>query len=112
MLIKGRNDMNSDGKNGKNDLSNQGSSVAIADEQQWSVPGVRIGRSQQLTTPAPRNRLIDAANPDIFLPPPTDTGSMPTFKYPFSVSISAFTRADGRARLPSASCPSRKILQA
>jgi len=42
--------MNSDGKNGKNDLSSQGSSVAIADEQR-SVPGVRIGRSQQLTPP-------------------------------------------------------------
>jgi hypothetical protein len=63
--------MNSDGKNGKNDLSSQGSSVAIADEQR-SVPGVRIGRSQQLTTPAPRNRLIDAANPIYFYPrPPT-----------------------------------------
>jgi hypothetical protein len=38
-----------------------------------------------LTTPAPTNRLIDAANPDIFLPPLTDTGNVPSFKYPFSL---------------------------
>lgn len=51
-----------------------------------SVPGVRIGRTRDLTTPAARNRLIDAANPDTFLPPLTDVGNMPTFKYPFSFS--------------------------
>ena len=74
--------------NGKNHHSKEGSSVAAAtsEDQPWSVPGVRIGRSQQLTTAAPSNRLIDAANPDIFLPPTTDTGSMPSFKYPFSLS--------------------------
>jgi oxalate decarboxylase len=72
---------------GNNDdrLSKQGSSVTTADERQWSVPGVRTGRTRHLTTPAPTNRVIDAANPDSFLPPLTDTGNMPTFKYPFSL---------------------------
>jgi oxalate decarboxylase len=30
--------------------------------------------------------MMDAANPDVFAPPLTDTGSMPAFKYPFSLA--------------------------
>src|SRR5438270_599430 len=61
------------------------SSAAIFDEQS-SVPGVRTGRTRHLTTPIRTNGMMDAANPDVFAPPLTDTGSMPAFKYPFSLA--------------------------
>ena len=38
------------------------------------------------SAPGPGNPAIDAQNPDSFLPPPTDAGGVPTFKYPFGLS--------------------------
>ena len=38
------------------------------------------------STPGPGNPIIDAQNPDSFLPPPTDAGGVQTFKYPFGLS--------------------------
>ncbi|MFZ3216374.1 MAG: cupin domain-containing protein [Candidatus Acidiferrales bacterium] len=36
--------------------------------------------------PGPTNQALDAANPDSNVPPPTDAGGVPTFKYPFSLA--------------------------
>ncbi len=47
---------------------------------------VKTGRINRITTPGPTNAAIEAANPDSRVPPLTDTGSMPTFKYPFGLS--------------------------
>jgi len=38
------------------------------------------------SAPGPGNRAIDEQNPDSFLPPSTDAGGVPTFKYPFGIS--------------------------
>lgn len=50
------------------------------------VPGVRSGRAQAITSPGPTNRELDEANPDTRVPPVSDTGSMPGFKFPFSLA--------------------------
>src|SRR5215471_5455656 len=50
------------------------------------VSGVKIGRTHHITDPGPTNRNIDTANPDSAVPPVSDAGSMPTFKYPFSLT--------------------------
>ncbi len=50
------------------------------------VPGVMSGRAQAISSPGPTNRAMDAANPDTRVPPVTDTGSMPGFKFPFSLA--------------------------
>ncbi len=38
------------------------------------------------SAPGPGNTALDGQNPDSFLPPPTDAGGVPTFKYPFGLS--------------------------
>jgi len=38
------------------------------------------------SAPGPGNAAMDEQNPDSFLPPPTDAGGVPTFKYPFGLS--------------------------
>jgi oxalate decarboxylase len=48
--------------------------------------GVKTGRTSHITAPRPTNRDLDAANPDSSVPPLSDTGSMPTFKYPFALA--------------------------
>jgi oxalate decarboxylase len=48
--------------------------------------GVRTGRADTITAPRTANPALDAANPDSTVPPPSDTGSMPVFKYPFSLA--------------------------
>ncbi|HYY35232.1 MAG TPA: cupin domain-containing protein [Candidatus Binatia bacterium] len=45
---------------------------------------VKIGRADAITTPRPANRALDEANPDSRIPPLSDIGSLPVFKYPFS----------------------------
>lgn len=44
----------------------------------------RIGRTDKITTPHPANRALAEANPDSRVPPLSDVGSLPVFKYPFS----------------------------
>lgn len=39
---------------------------------------------RKTSDPGPTNPVLDAANPDSNLPPPTDAGGVQTFKYPFS----------------------------
>ena len=46
--------------------------------------GVRTGRTDKISVPRPANGTLDAANPDSRVPPLSDIGSMPVFKYPFS----------------------------
>jgi oxalate decarboxylase len=50
------------------------------------VPGVKTGKATHVTDPGPTDKHLDATNPDISVPPPTDAGGLPTFKYPFSFS--------------------------
>jgi len=50
------------------------------------VPGVSTGRTDRISAPVPANSGLDAANPDSRLPPLSDTGSMPAFKYPFALA--------------------------
>jgi oxalate decarboxylase len=50
------------------------------------VPGVRSGRAETITSPGPTNPTIEEANPDSRVPPVSDTGSMPGFKFPFSLT--------------------------
>jgi oxalate decarboxylase len=50
------------------------------------VPGVMTGRTDRITSPAPANRRMEEANPDSRVPPLFDIGSMPPFKYPFSLA--------------------------
>ena len=38
------------------------------------------------SAPGPGNPVLDAQNPDSFLPPPSDAGGVQTFKYPFGLS--------------------------
>ena len=51
-----------------------------------NVPGVRTGRTDRISAPGPANHRMEAANPDSRVPPLSDTGSMPAFKYPFSLA--------------------------
>ena len=95
-----RNKTNND-KSNNNDISRRGflelgsaavtgvagvlAMTGIASAQEL-VPGVKTGKSTYITDPGPTDKQLDAANPDISVPPPTDAGGLPTFKYPFSLS--------------------------
>src|SRR5690242_12158399 len=48
------------------------------------LPGIRSGPSEAITEPA--DRTLDETNPDSRVPPVSDTGSMPGFKFPFSLT--------------------------
>lgn len=36
--------------------------------------------------PGPRNPILDLQNPDVFIPPETDNGSLPNLKFPFALA--------------------------
>src|SRR5260370_5722361 len=38
------------------------------------------------TDPGPRNMLLDQQNPDILMPPSTDSGTLPNMKFSFSLA--------------------------
>ncbi len=46
--------------------------------------GVRTGRADRISAPREPNRALEGENPDSRVPPLSDVGSMPVFKYPFS----------------------------
>src|SRR5579885_2467558 len=48
--------------------------------------GVTAGRADRISAPRPANPALDAANPDSTVPPLSDIGSLPVFKYPFSLA--------------------------
>ena len=61
--------------------------VSVADAASaQSSEKVSTGRSTSITDPGPTDKFLDSANPDINVPPLTDSGGVPTFKYPFSFS--------------------------
>ena len=60
-------------------------SVADAASAQSSET-IATGRSTRITDPGPTDKHLDATNPDVSVPPLTDSGGVPTFKYPFSLS--------------------------
>jgi len=51
-----------------------------------NVRGVRTGRADAISAPREPNPALDAANPDSRVPPLSDIGSLPVFKYPFSLA--------------------------
>lgn len=51
-----------------------------------SSSGVKTGRTDRITDPGPTDKSLESANVDTSVPPLTDTGGVPTFKYPFSLS--------------------------
>ena len=53
---------------------------------QSAQQGVKTGRAATLTDPGPTQKVLDNANPDTNIPPLSDGGGVPTFKYPFSLS--------------------------
>jgi len=53
---------------------------------QSSPAEVKTGRTRRISDPGPTNKALDAANADVNIPPLTDAGGVPTFKYPFSLS--------------------------
>lgn len=90
-----------DDKNDNSDISRRGflelGSAAVAGvagilamteiaSGQSASQEVKAGRSARISDPGPVNKDLDAANPDVSVPPLTDAGGVPTFKYPFSLS--------------------------
>ena len=59
------------------------SATDVAAQEQHPYP-TKNDRSSSASGPG--NPAIDAQNPDSFLPPPTDAGGVPTFKYPFGIA--------------------------
>lgn len=47
---------------------------------------VKTGRATTLSDPGPTNKPLDSSNPDSNVPPLSDGGGVPSFKYPFSFS--------------------------
>jgi len=58
------------------------SAADAAGQEQKPYPA-KDGRSA--SAPGPGNPPLDAQNPDSFFPPPSDAGSVQTFKYPFGL---------------------------
>lgn len=54
-----------------------------AGQEQKSYPSKN---DRSASAPGPGNPELDSQNPDSFLPPPTDAGGVPTFKYPFGLA--------------------------
>src|SRR5215469_11697159 len=53
---------------------------------QSAPQGVKTGKAATLTDPGPTDKALDNTNPDSNVPPISDSGGVPTFKYPFSFS--------------------------
>jgi oxalate decarboxylase len=56
------------------------------DKNDFRPQPAKIGRSKTITAPRPANPALDDANPDSSVPPLSDIGSLPVFKYPFSLA--------------------------
>jgi hypothetical protein len=66
--------------------------TGIASAQEL-VPGVKTGKSTHITDPGPTDKQLDAANPDVNVPPLTDGGGLPTFKYPQAWQLDPMVRS-------------------
>ncbi len=58
--------------------------LAMANPGQSARYGDQAQKDKATSDPGPTNAAIDAQNPGSFTPPPTDSGQVQTFKYPFS----------------------------
>ena len=56
----------------------------MANPGQAARYGDQAQKDKATSDPGPTNAAIDAQNPGSFTPPPTDSGQVQTFKYPFS----------------------------
>ncbi|PYL07989.1 MAG: cupin [Verrucomicrobia bacterium] len=68
-------------------LANSPAAISAAMKQEHEISGdgsVKIGGTDTITTPRLTNAALDDANPDSKVPPLSDVGSLPVFKYPFS----------------------------
>jgi len=61
-----------------------GALSGVSAGQQQASPQKAYEKSK--TDPGPTNAALDAQNPSSAVPPTTDAGSVPVFKYPFSLS--------------------------
>lgn len=61
------------------------SAIAAGQDQKDQRPYPTKG-DRSASAPGPGNVPMDEQNPDSFLPPPSDAGGVPTFKYPFALS--------------------------
>jgi oxalate decarboxylase len=61
-------------------------SVKTVTAQQSPSSDVKTGRSRSMSDPGPTDKALDAANPDVSVPPLSDAGGVATFRYPFSLS--------------------------
>ena len=59
------------------------SGVAVTQDGQQNARGIT---DKSKSDPGPTNGAVDAQNPSSVTPPVTDAGSVPAFKYPFSLS--------------------------
>ena len=78
-----------------------------------------VGRAQQAqestrkvsdksgSDPGPTNAPLDAQNPSSVAPPVTDAGSVPVFKYPFSLSHKRLHQGGWSREVTVLSCQSR-----
>lgn len=57
-----------------------------------------IRGSMGATDLGPRNLLLDQQNPDVFLPPATDIGSIPNLKLPSAWRITGWRMGVGRGK--------------
>ena len=60
------------------------------------------------TDPGPRNIPIEMQNPDIFVPPATDHGTVANLKFPFSASHMRLERGGWTQTLQRTSCAGRR----
>lgn len=58
--------------------------MAMTAQAQSARYGDQAQKDKATSDPGPTNQVIDAQNPGSFIPPPTDSGAVQTFKYPFS----------------------------
>jgi oxalate decarboxylase len=72
--------------------------------------GVMTGRADTITVPRPDNPALERANPDSRVPPLSDTGSMPVFKYPFSLANKRVYRGGWSREVTSRELPIAKEL--
>lgn len=87
--------MSSSGTNRTNDISRRNflaQSTALATAV-GALSGVAAGQEptksidqKSKTDPGPTNAALDSQNPSSSVPPSTDAGAVPVFKYPFSLS--------------------------
>ena len=74
-----------------------GAATAVAIAAGGSVPAARGGTPQPIrgddgaTILGPRNEAVERENPDLLVPPSTDSGTVPNLKFPFDAAHNRLT---------------------